>query len=121
MKGPNSFLLIAWVGFACPVLCGIRAEASSRAPTKTSCCKHTPSESREPNGPAAPQEDAPDRCFCSAHVVLVHKSESFQEASVFVHTLECHAAAFLQSGVSPRLPSIPQYPPETYRVLPLLI
>ena len=122
MREKFSLFLIGWVGFACPVLCAIRAEAGGHEAAKASCCKHGTSESEEKSGPAAPQEEAPDRCFCSAHGVLGQKSEPLEIASVFIFALEGHAAALLlQTDVYQPLTPIPQFPPETYRVLPLLI
>lgn len=120
MRKTFSYLLIVWVGFACPILCGIRAEAGGHAPAKASCCKHGPTERDESNGPAAPQEDCPDRCFCSAHDVPAQKSEFLQPA-YFVQPLECGIALILQVGVTQPLVDIQQLPPEAYRVLPLLI
>jgi len=120
MRMAFSFLLIAWVGLACPVLCGIRAEASETTPTKASCCKHGHIGQDEPVGPAVPQEDGPDRCFCSAHGVLVQKSDPLQ-TEYFVQPLECQAALIQQSGVIQPLSGIPLFAPEAYRVLPLLI
>lgn len=120
MRKTFSCLLVAWVGFACPVLCGIRAEASESAPGEPTCCKHGHKGEDGPDGPSLPQDDGPDRCFCSAHGVLAEKSESLQ-AAYLVQPLECDAVPVLQSGVSQPLPDVPQFALEAYRVLPLLI
>lgn len=120
MRKKFSCLLIAWVGLACPILCGIRAEASGPALPAGSCCEHGHTGPDEKAPPSCPREEGPDRCFCSAHGVLAEKSESLQ-AAYLVQPLECDAVPVLQSGVSQPLPDVPQFALEAYRVLPLLI
>jgi len=119
MRKTFSFLLIAWVGFACPILCGIRAEAGDPGLAVPSCCKHGHTGQDESVPPSVPQEE-PDRCFCSAHGVIVEKSESLQ-SGYFVQPLECPAVLILQIGVSQPPPDVSHFAPEAFRVLPLLI
>ncbi len=120
MRKAFSFLLIAWVGFACPILCGIRAEAGDPALAAASCCKHGRTGQDEPVQPSVPQEEGTDRCFCSAHGVLAAKSEPLH-ATYLVQPLERHAVQTLQSSVSQPLRDVPHFTPEAYRVFPLLI
>jgi hypothetical protein len=85
MRRYFSSILIAWVGFACPILCAVRADAEQAGSRKGSCCgqqgKH-----EEPSLPGSPAENDPGQCFCSADGVLAEKSGSLQ--TVFIQPFE---------------------------------
>jgi len=120
MRKELSFLLSAWVGVACPVLCGIRADSGGREPVKSSCCPHGQREGNEQLPSPGPQEENPDDCFCSAHGVVLKKTDVLSPAS-FSRPFATDAVLALQSRVSQPLPTLPPFTPDAYRVLPLLI
>lgn len=123
MRAVFSFMLAAWVGVACPLLCAARAESRQTVDCTSSCCGHARGGQTEPTAPVDSPEDGPDRCFCTANGFLAEKSDSLktvfsQPIDIFVDFVPRDQA----SQLSPETAGLPRAgPPFPRSDIPLLI
>jgi|CXWL01.1.fsa_nt_gi hypothetical protein len=120
MRRTFSFSLVAWVGLACPIICGFRVDSGDRERAPTGCCNRHDTPSDAPAEPSDPDDEGADHCFCSAHGVIAGKSQ-LSLTSLFALSFEYDASLALQVGEFHLQPEPREFPPDAYRVLPLLI